>query len=322
MTVTKCVSGVPCQSKIAGNISIFVKRTSSLLTAGIWIIALFMPMARTGWAQESVPHPNFVVAKPVINMFAKAEDNSEVISQTIYGTDVATLEKHADWYNIRTADGYTGWVEASGLKALDAGTYAPDDRLVRVAGLSVNIYRDPDVTTHAPVLQLPWEARLELTSEKRDRSSRWLQVRLVDGQTAWVQQGDVAQDVSPLTIDEMLQLARRFLGITYTWGGVSSFGFDCSGFTQMLERQRGIIMPRDADIQAAWSGVTAVERKDLQPGDLLFFGGSTGKITHTGMYIGGGQFIHDTTHEHPGVQISRLDDMPWTKILVAARRVK
>ena len=81
-------------------------------------------------------------------------------------------------------------------------------------------------------------------------------------------------------------------------------------------------MPRDADIQAAWSGVTAVERKDLQPGDLLFFGGSSSKITHTGMYIGGGQFIHDTTHEHPGVQISTLDDMPWTKILVAARRVK
>jgi gamma-D-glutamyl-L-lysine dipeptidyl-peptidase len=322
MPPTDCVSSVPCQLKTAGNIPIFVKLTCNFLTASIWIIALFMPTARTGWAQESVPHPDFVVAKPVINMFAKAEDNSEVISQAIYGTDVATLERRADWYNIRTADGYTGWVEASGLKTLDTGAYAPDDRAVRVAGLSVNVYRDPDVTKHAPVIQLPWEARLELISEKRDRSSRWLQVRLVDGQTAWVQQEDVAQETSPLTIDEMLQLARKFLGITYTWGGVSSFGFDCSGFTQMLERQRGIVMPRDADIQAAWSGVIAVERKDLQPGDLLFFGGSTGKITHTGMYIGGGQFIHDTTHEHPGVQISRLDDMPWTKILVAARRVK
>jgi cell wall-associated NlpC family hydrolase len=87
-------------------------------------------------------------------------------------------------------------------------------------------------------------------------------------------------------------------------------------------RQRGIEMPRDADVQAVWSGVVSVDRKDLQPGDLLFFGASPNKITHTGMYIGGGEFIHDTTHGKPGVQISRLDDEPWTHLLVAARRIK
>jgi cell wall-associated NlpC family hydrolase len=81
-------------------------------------------------------------------------------------------------------------------------------------------------------------------------------------------------------------------------------------------------MPRDADQQVAWSGLLAVERKDLQPGDLLYFGSSLNDVTHTGMYIGNGQFIHDTTHEQPGVQISTLDDQPWTKLLVAARRAK
>ena len=90
----------------------------------------------------------------------------------------------------------------------------------------------------------------------------------------------------------------------------------------MLERSRGIFMPRDADQQAAWDGVVQVDRKDLQAGDLLFFGESEKKITHTGMYIGNGEFIHDTTNTHPLVQISRLDDEPWTKLLVAARRVK
>jgi len=90
----------------------------------------------------------------------------------------------------------------------------------------------------------------------------------------------------------------------------------------MLERQRGIEMPRDADIQAAWSGVIAVERKDLQPGDLLYSDRSPPKSRTTGMYLGNGEFIHDTTHDHPGVQIGRLDDMPWTQLLVAIRRVK
>lgn len=200
--------------------------------------------------------------------------------------------------------------------------YAPAGKSVRVVQLSANIYREPNVTKHAPVLNLPWEARLEVLSNNVDKDGRWLQVKLVDGQTAYVEQGNVSANVPALTIDQTIQLARRFLGITYTWGGVSTHGYDCSGFTQMLVRQRGILMPRDADVQAGWSGVIPVERKDLQPGDLLFFGGSPAKITHTGMYIGNGEFIHDTTHTHPEVQISKLDDMPWTKLLVAARRVK
>jgi cell wall-associated NlpC family hydrolase len=90
----------------------------------------------------------------------------------------------------------------------------------------------------------------------------------------------------------------------------------------MLMRQRGIVMPRDADLQAAWKGVAPVKRNKLRAGDLLFFGASPGKITHTGMYIGHGKFIHDTTHGHPGVQISRLADPHWTQLLVACRRLK
>ena len=127
---------------------------------------------------------------------------------------------------------------------------------------------------------------------------------------------------TPLEIAESIELAKRFLGIPYLWGGRSSFGFDCSGFTQMLVRARGVNIPRDADQQAAWAGVVKIERKDLQPGDLLFFGSSAKDISHTGMFIGDGQFIHDTTNGHPVVQISRLDDDPWSKLLVACRRVK
>jgi cell wall-associated NlpC family hydrolase len=273
-------------------------------------------------AQMSVPHPDYVAAQPVINMYSKPTAESDVVSQVLYGTGVTLLEKQAGWLQIQTADAYKGWVSSADMKALDAGAYAPDGRSVRVTGMDVNVYREADVTRHAPLLKLPWEARLELLAGSAGESARWLKVRLVDGQSAWVQRGDVSAGSSPLTIDESLNLARKFLGVTYTWGGVSSQGFDCSGFMQMVERQRGIEMPRDADLQAAWSGVVPVDRKDLKPGDLLYFGDSADKITHTGMYLGNGEFIHDTTHDHPGVQISRLYDMPWTKLLVAARRVK
>jgi hypothetical protein len=257
----------------------------------------------------------------VINMYASTSADSEVVSQALYGSGVLSLEKKNGWIHIRTGDDYTGWVAAADITPLQGG-YAPDGKAVRVAELSANLYLEPSTIKHAPILNLPWEARLELIPGSMDKDGHWLHVKLVNGQTAYVEQGNVSANFEPLTIGQTIRLARRFLGVTYTWGGVSSYGFDCSGFTQMLVRQRGIIMPRDVGLQASWSGATPVERKDLQPGDLLFFGESLAKIIHTGMYIGNGEFIHDTTNTHPMVQISKLADMHWTKLLVAARRVK
>jgi cell wall-associated NlpC family hydrolase len=88
----------------------------------------------------------------------------------------------------------------------------------------------------------------------------------------------------------------------------------------MLMRQRGYLIPRDADVQAAWSGFEPVKVSKLRAGDVLFFG-SDGKITHTGMFIGHGKFIQATTHDHPVIQISPLDAY-WRKLLVVERRVK
>jgi len=90
----------------------------------------------------------------------------------------------------------------------------------------------------------------------------------------------------------------------------------------MLMRQRGYVMPRDAGPQSRWDRLVAVDRSQLQPGDLLFFGSAPEKVTHTGMYIGDGLFINATTHETPVVRIDNLNEPYWTKILVGARRPK
>lgn len=307
---------------IVASIGMFLSHHAQPLAGGLAVLlALVVPVARVS-AQKSTPQADLVIARPVVNMHAHAAADSEVVSQALYGTGVLSLEKQGAWARVRTADGYTGWVAADDMHAQGAAPYAPDGHSTHVTALSANIYEEPDVTRRAALLQLPWESILEVDEQPNPPDARWLKVKLVDGRAAWVQRGDVGTNATPLTIDETIALAKRFIGVTYTWGGVSSFGFDCSGFTQMLVRRRGIEMPRDADIQASWTGVVPVERKDLIPGDLLFFGANAEKITHTGMYIGNGEFIHDTTHDHPGVQISRLDDMPWTKLLVAARRVK
>lgn len=264
-----------------------------------------------------------VVVLPVANMFAKPTDQSAVVSQAIYGSNVTLLTAQGEWSRVETADHYKGWISSHHLRLIQTGDgYATTGKIVQVQSLFANLYHETDITLHKPVLTVPFETRMEVLEEGTGKNAGWIQLRLPDKRSAWIQSGDVIADPKPLTIPETIELAKRFLGLPYLWGGRSSFGFDCSGFTQMLVRARGINMPRDADQQAAWNGLGPMDRKDLQPGDLLFFGDSPNNITHTGMFIGDGQFIHDTTNGHPSIQISRLDDDPWTRLLVASRRVK
>ena len=293
------------------------------------VAGLLLSLVTATFAKTNVE----VVVVPVANMYSGPSDKSAVVSQAIYGSNVTLLVAHGEWSRIQTSDHYKGWVPSRHIRIVLTGDgYATSGPTVQVESLFANVYSEPDVTRHKPVITIPFETKLEVMQDpnaaggpktnSKQSTEGWLQVRLPGKTNAWIQASDVASDPKPLTIAESIELAKRFLGLPYLWGGRSSFGFDCSGFTQMILRERGFNMPRDADQQAAWSGVVPVERNDLQPGDLLFFGSSLKNISHTGMYIGDGQFIHDSTNGHPVVQISRLDDQPWTKLLVACRRAK
>jgi len=263
--------------------------------------------------------PNAVVQQPVANMYSKPSEDADVVSQTIFGANVAVMEQKDGWARIRTADEYLGWTP---LKALVVGpVYASQGKVAEVRSLFAHIYREASVTKHAPIITVPFESKLEVIGEAKD-DARWVQVRLPDDRSGWIQAGDVSLASRKMSIAETLEFSKRFLGLPYTWGGTSSYGYDCSGFSQMLGRHRGISMPRDAQPQADWSGVIAVDRKDLKPGDLLYFGSSDKKITHTGIYLGDGKFINATTWQTPMVRIDDLNDPHWTTLLVACRRVK
>nr|WP_260986735.1 NlpC/P60 family protein [Paenibacillus terrae] len=86
--------------------------------------------------------------------------------------------------------------------------------------------------------------------------------------------------------------AKRFLGLPYLWGGMSAWGYDCSGFAHSMLLACGIVIPRDASVQALHGA--SIPPEELQPGDLLFFAYEQGKgrVHHVGIYAGDGHMIH------------------------------
>jgi cell wall-associated NlpC family hydrolase len=117
---------------------------------------------------------------------------------------------------------------------------------------------------------------------------------------------------------EVAALAQDYVGSRYVWGGTSPAGFDCTGFVQFVFSQFGISLPRSEAGQLA-SG-PQVGADDLQPGDVLVFANTYRRgLSHVGIYLGDGRFVHAVDESH-GVAVSNLWDGYWSPRLVGASR--
>jgi len=120
--------------------------------------------------------------------------------------------------------------------------------------------------------------------------------------------------------DEVVQFAKQFLGYRYVFGGTTpSGGFDCSGFMIYVMRHFDVSLYRRSSDMAR-NGVQ-VSRSNIAPADLLFFAtGGGGRISHVGLYIGGGRMIH-APNARDGVRITDINSSYWSPRFVTARRV-
>ncbi len=141
------------------------------------------------------------------------------------------------------------------------------------------------------------------SSDKRDPSDY---IRLVDRRSR--------------RTDSLTRSALSFRGVPYVRGGTSRSGVDCSGFTQLVFARQGISLPRTAADQAEEG--TRVSRSELRSGDLVFFAGTYKRgISHVGIYLGDGNFIH-APRTGSTVRIDDLDSSYYRSHWAFGRRVK
>lgn len=125
---------------------------------------------------------------------------------------------------------------------------------------------------------------------------------------------------SAITGQDIIALGARYLGTPYVYGGSGPGGFDCSGFVSYVYGQYGYQLPRTA---AGMAGVgTVISKENLQCGDLVLFQGTAGPgITHVGIYVGSGQFIHSSSGRRRGVVYSSVYDSYYTAHYYGGRRI-
>ncbi|SER67050.1 C40 family peptidase [Psychrobacillus sp. OK032] len=123
---------------------------------------------------------------------------------------------------------------------------------------------------------------------------------------------------SAVASNEIVSSAKNLIGIKYRYGGTTKAGFDCSGFIGYIYKNNGVNLPRTA--AGMYSTGESVKKANLAVGDLVFFNTSGKGVSHVGMYIGSGKFIHASTSK--GVKIDKLNDpYYWGNKYVGAKKV-
>lgn len=221
-------------------------------------------------------------------------DDNLVQSQALYGTEVGVLEEKDDWAKVIILDqpsskdsrGYPGWMPLEQLQKDDG--YQGTGAVAVVNRPEAVLYNS---LLESKVLHVSFQTRLPLVKE----NGKWVDVKVPFG-IGHLKREDVIledpQENGSASGTDIVRAGEQFLGLPYLWAGMSAFGYDCSGFAHMMHRAAGLVIPRDASDQAK-SG-TAIEREDLEPGDLLFFAYEQGQgyVHHVAIYYGDGQMIH------------------------------
>ena len=233
-----------------------------------------------------------LVKLSVATLRTQGKHSAEVATQGLMGQPVHVLDIDGEWARVQMPDDYIAWVPVSSLAyktEAEMATWRSARRFV-VTEYGSRLVTEPkgDETVSDLVMGniLEW----------RGESGKWLQLATPDGRTGYVLKAEVAELAgwADQTFDGALieRVARRMLGSGYLWGGTSTKVTDCSGLVKVCYLANGIIVQRDAS-QQALTGLKIDDWQEARLGDLLFFGNSkTGRVTHVGIYLRDGRYIH------------------------------
>jgi gamma-D-glutamyl-L-lysine dipeptidyl-peptidase len=270
-----------------------------------------------------------LVTLSVINLRKDPDHRAELVSQAILGTPVMVLKNKGSWLLIQTPDKYIAWTESSSVNRMrrtEMNLWKKSERV---------IYLENSGWIYSGLEQSSIVGDLVAGSilQKSGESQSYVNVILPDGRKGVVIKKDVmsfdtfrSQTIN--NADGVIKRAISLLGVPYLWGGSSTKGVDCSGFVQTVYFNNGLILLRDASLQALHGRPVDISGGFglLREGDLLFFGSKVNTdlhVTHVAIYMGDSEYINSSGR----VIVNSLDSTRTNynsyrkKSLLAARRI-
>ncbi len=218
----------------------------------------------------------------IVPVRLEPSDQSEMVTQLIYGDTFEVISTKKNWIQIRIAfDAYEGWMDVKQSHAIDEEHYT--FLLNNPYYCSTDLIEFVNTPNHQ-LVPIPIGSYLG--------ASKMLKHQF-DGHSS---------NLKTFQKEKVPELALLYLNAPYQWGGKTPFGIDCSGFTQMVYRMCGFSLKRDASQQAK-QGEALSFIEESEPGDLAFFDNADGHIIHVGIVLGDNYIIH----AHGKVRIDRLD---------------
>lgn len=289
-----------------------------------------------------------VISQNIVNIYNEPNTASEVVSQALLGSTVEVVDNQESFIKIKTVEQYTGWVSSQ----LVVDAWNTEDYLsTNIATLFADVYKSPDPKSelitklvvsskvyiaHAPEIDdfvpiiLPdrtigYIYRLCLDVAHNEPNLNDENIRIFSKQQD-LDYKELKSQVIRAIASRALNNSIRFIGTPYLWGGCSPFGLDCSGFVQLSYKLAGLQLLRDGyqqfgdrRFERCDNGYT-LDEADLLAGDLVAFTKpSAFRISHIGIAIGDGRFIHSSGDK--GVNIESCNSAYYSEIFSGAVRL-
>lgn len=252
-----------------------------------------------------------VINISVANLRSNPKHSAELATQGTLGTPVKVLKEAGGWYYIQTPDKYLSWVDDGGITLMEPQRFEDWKTGDKIIYTKTYGHAYVDSGENEVVSDLVAGNVLEFVKLEANHfvvaypDGRIAMVRFDEAESysGWIQKMDP-------TPENLVATSKTLTGVPYLWGGTSTKGMDCSGFTKTVYFLNGMVIPRDAS-QQVHTGRQIDENRNfdhLKKGDLLFFGrkatdSTKEKVVHVGMWIGNDEFIHASNM----VRVSSVD---------------
>ncbi len=214
----------------------------------------------------------------VVPIRCEPSETSEMISQLLFGELIEIVEQAEKWLQIISLwDGYQGWVDRKMITEITKDEFDSLNKNPKTITLPIYTKIIDDQTKYSQLL--PAGSVLYNFDFEKKRFFSLSKSFIVDNYDNSLSNAGIAD------------IAKQFLNAPYLWGGRTYFGIDCSGFSQLIYRLKGISLPRDAKDQAM-KGNPVNMIHEIKSGDLAFFDNEEGNIIHVGILIDNNTIIH------------------------------